>query len=306
MIYILLIIIVFLIIIIVSQNIKIHKISNSINMVTKGNLNERIRLADNSTFLKSLIVNINRLIDEFQGIVMLNKEYENDRKKMISNISHDLRTPLTSIIGYIEMLKSDNSLSDSERINYLNIISSKGEFLRNLLDDFFNLSKLDSDDIQINPKSLNITELIRQCILSFFKDFEAKGITPVVELPDKDVFTEADEKAVYRILQNLISNSLKYGIDGKVIGITLEESEDKIAIEVWDKGIGIPEEDIPYIFKRLYTVDKSRNGRLKGSGLGLSIVKKLVEKHNGIIRVSSKSLEKTAFRVTLYKKLRNM
>ena len=224
---------------------------------------------------------------------------------MISNISHDFRTPLTSMLGYIEMLQSDDSLSDKEGIEYLEVISIKGEQLRVLIEEFFNLSKIDSNDITINIKRLNITEVIRRCILSFLKDFETKGIELVLEIPNKDIFIEADEMAVYRILQNLIGNSLKYGDQGKVIGVSLKDIDDHIFIEVWDKGRGIPKEEIPYIFQGLHSVDKSRNSKLKGSGLGLAIVKKLVERHNGTIEVSSKPYEKTVFKVTVFKKLRN-
>lgn len=306
MIYILISMIIFLTLIIIFQNIKIHSISSNIEKVIQGNFNERIRIYDNNKVVKKLIINLNRLIDEFQKIVSLNKQYEEDRKKMISNISHDLRTPLTSMLGYIEMLKNDDSLSHEECTEYLDIISTKGEILRDLIEEFFNLAKFDSNDIKLNPKRLNITEIIRQCILSFLKDFEKEGIKPSLDLPSKEIFIEADEKAIYRILQNLISNALKYGKEGKVIGISLSEKVNKISIEIWDKGRGIPKEEVPYIFKRLYSVNKSRNIKLKGSGLGLTIVEKLVEKHGGSIEVSSKPYEKTVFKITLFKELRNL
>ena len=299
-------VIIILILIIVFQNIKIYNISNNIEKVIEGNFNERIRIHDNNKIVKILIINLNRLIDEFQKIVSLNKQYEDDRKKMISNISHDFRTPLTSMLGYVEMLKNDDSLSLDDRREYLEVINIKGEVLRGLIEEFFSLSKFDSQDISLNITRLNITEIIRRCLLSFLKDFETQGIQMELELRNKDIFMEADEKAIYRILQNLIANALKYGEDGKVIGISLSEETNNVVIEIWDKGKGIPEEDIPYIFKRLYSVDKSRNSNLKGSGLGLTIVKKLVEKHNGTIEVTSKPYDKTAFKVSLPKKLRNV
>jgi len=292
--------------IIIYQNIKIYRISHNIEQIIKGNFNGRIRIQDSNKNIKSLIIQLNRLIDEFQKIVSLNKQYEEDRKKMISNISHDFRTPLTSMLGYVEMMKNDSSLSDKERIEYLEVVRIKGEILRNLVEEFFSLSKIDSEDIVLNPKILNITEIIRQCTLSFLKDFEGKSMEPILELPDKEIFLEADEKAIYRILQNLIANALKYGEDGKVIGIDLEEKEQQIIMKIWDKGRGIPEEEIHHIFKRLYSLDKSRNSNQKGSGLGLTIVKKLVEEHSGTIEVSSKPYEETVLKVILPKKLRNM
>ena len=294
-------IIIILILIIVFQNVKIYRISINIKEVTKGNFNERIRIYDYNPIVKDLIINLNELIDEFQKMISLNKQYEEDRKIMISNMSHDFRTPLTTMLGYIEMLKTDNGISDDERMEYLEVISTKGEVLSGLIEGSFSLSKFDSEDIVLAFKVLNITEIIRQCILGFIKDFETNDIELILELPSKDVFIKGDEGAFYRILQNLIANGLKYGAEGKVIGVCLEGKPDNISIEIWDKGKGISEDEITHIFERSYTVDKSRNNRLKGSGLGLAIVKKLVEKHGGKIEVSSKPYEKTVFRITLLK-----
>ena len=194
-------IIIILILIIVFQNIKIHSISSNIEKVIKGNFNERIRIHDNNKIVKNLIINLNRLLDEFQKIISQNKQYEEDRKKMISNISHDFRTPLTSMLGYVEMLKNDDSLRYKEYMEYLEVINIKGEVLRGLIEEFFSLAKFDSEDITLNPKRLNVAEIIRQCVLSFLKDFETKGIELALKLPNDDIFIEADEKAIYRILQ---------------------------------------------------------------------------------------------------------
>ncbi|MBX4259452.1 HAMP domain-containing histidine kinase [Clostridium estertheticum] len=299
MIYIFVLTTIILALVIVFQNIKIHSISDNIKEVMDGNFNERIRIYDYNPRVKNLIINLNRLIDEFQKIVSLNKQYEEDRKKMISNISHDFRTPLTTMLGYIEMLRDDNSLNNEERIEYLEIISTKGEILRGLIEEFFSLSKFDSSDVVLTFKRVNISEIMRQCILSFLKDFEINGIELVIDIPSVDIFIKCDEGAIYRVLQNLIANALRYGAEGKVIGLSLEKKMDSVVLEIWDMGRGIPQEEIPYIFKRLYSVDKSRNNRQTGSGLGLAIVKKLVEKHEGIIEVSSKPYEKTTFKITL-------
>ncbi|MBU3201228.1 HAMP domain-containing histidine kinase [Clostridium estertheticum] len=299
MIYIFVISTIILVLVIVFQNIKIHSISDNIKEVTDGNFNERIRIYDYNPRIKELIINLNRIIDEFQKIVSLNKQYEEDRKKMISNISHDFRTPLTTMLGYIEMLRDDNSLNDEERMEYLEVINTKGEILRELIEEFFSLSKFDSSDVVLTFKRVNITEIMRQCILSFLKDFEINGIELVIDISSVDIFINCDEGAIYRVLQNLITNALRYGAEGKVIGVSLEGKIDSVVLKIWDRGRGITEEEIPYIFKRLYSVDKSRNNRQTGSGLGLTIVKKLVEKHGGTIEVSSKPYEKTTFKITL-------
>jgi signal transduction histidine kinase len=284
----------------VFQNVKLLKIANNIEELFNGNFNHRIMIRSSIKPTRKLIINMNRLIDEIQRIVCINKQYEEDRKKMISNISHDFRTPLTSMLGYLEMLRTGR-LSDQEVSEYLDIVNDKGIILRNLIEEFYVLSKIDSEDIILEIKKLNITEVMRQCILSFLKDFEQDGIVPVIEIPDKDIFINADEKAIFRILQNIIANGLKYGSEGKTLGVALIEKDNHVVIEIWDKGRGIPPNEIQKIFDRLYTVEKSRNSKLKGSGIGLTIVKDLVYKHKGSIEVESVPYEKTIFRINLPK-----
>jgi len=299
-------IITILIIIIIIQNKKINYISNTLRQVNGGNLNQRIRMQNHNKSIKGLVENLNNLINEFQKTLTQNRSYEEERKKMISNISHDLRTPLTSLLGYVEVIKNTKTLSDEEYNEYLNIIEKKGTSLKDLMDKFFQLSKLDSNDVKLEIKSINIYELIRQNIVLFFNDFIQLDIEPIINIPDKDIYVLADESAVNRILNNLISNSLKYGSEGKHIEIAAKENKNHVAIEVSDKGKGIPKNELPYIFERLYTLEKSRNSKLQGSGLGLTIVKKLVEKQKGELKVTSVPYEKTSFSFTLPKDLRNL
>lgn len=293
-------IIILLILIILYQNIKLKRISEEIEEANNSDFNGRIRVSVISKSMKSLEINLNRLLDQWQKVVTTNRQYEYERKKMISNISHDLRTPLTSMLGYIEIIR-DNKVTDEEFREYIDVIYNKGSILRNLIEEFFSLSKIDSEDIELDFKKVNITEITRQVVLSFIKDFENNNIAPQIEIPERDMYIEADEKAVSRILQNLLSNSIKYGAEGNVVGIVLKEEPGTVSVEVWDKGKGIPENEIDNIFQRLYTLEKSRNSKLKGSGIGLTIVKSLVKKHNGRIEVVSKPYERTSFKVVFKK-----
>lgn len=295
MIYALLIIIIVILIgIIINQNRKILYISKTIKEIMLGNFNERVRLQNHNKAVSKLVSNLNKLIDEFQKVLNLNKNYEEDRKKMISNISHDLRTPLTSLLGYVEFIKDPN-VSEAEKKEYIDIIEKKGNSLKVLMEEFFQLSKIESNDLNLEIKRVNLSEIIRQNIILFYNDFIQQGIEPVFNIPEKDIYALGDEGAINRILNNLVSNSLKYGLDGKVIGIDLRQDKDKVYIDVWDKGKGIPKEDIDFVFERLYTAEKSRNRKLQGSGIGLTIVKKLVEKQKGEIKLTSTPYEKTTF-----------
>ncbi len=291
-------IIVVLIGIIIKQNRKNFYIAEIINEIILGNFNQRVRLQNHNKAVGKLVSNLNKLIDEFQKVLNLNKNYEEDRKKMISNISHDLRTPLTSLLGYVEFIKDPN-INEEEKKEYIDIIEKKGNNLKVLMEEFFQLSKIESNDLKLEIKRVNLSEIIRQNVIVFYNDFIQQGIEPVFNIPDKDIYALGDEGAINRILNNLVSNSLKYGSEGKVIGIDVKQDKDKAYINVWDKGKGIPKEDISYIFERLYTAEKSRNRKLQGSGIGLTIVKKLVEKQNGEIKITSIPYEKTTFSFSL-------
>lgn len=298
--YVILIDIIFILVaVIINLNKKIHNISQAIKNIEQGNYNERIRMQNSNKNLNNLIESINGLVDKFQNSMKLNKEYEDERRKMITNISHDLRTPLTSLLGYIEFIKDNKNLSEEEREEYINIIEEKGNNLRNLMSEFFQLSKLEGNDIKLNIKKINLSEIIRQSIILFYNDFNNKEIEPVIDLPSKEIYVMADKIAVERVLNNLISNAIKYGYEGKNVGINLEYNKKNVQVTVWDQGKGIPEEELKLIFERLYTLEKSRNKNFQGSGLGLTIVKKLIEMQKGTITVKSIPYKRNEFIFTL-------
>lgn len=242
---------------------------------------------------------MNAIMEEFQQIYDKKEYLEESRKKMIANISHDLRTPLTSVLGYLEAVKKDENLSLEEKRKYLGIAYSKAKKLYSLLEDFFQMAKLDAGDIAIKKEKVNLTDTVKEAIASFYQEFVNRGIEPSIELPKEDLFVFADVKAVDRILSNLLNNSFRYGADGKVIGIKIRKEKLNAWVEVWNMGRNIPKEDIPYVFDRLYTAEASRNEEIKGSGLGLAIVKSFVEKLNGEVSVSSDENKRTTFSFSL-------
>lgn len=284
---------------------KLIYISSVLDEVLGGNLNQRIRMQSQISLINRVVIKINRIIEQLQ---MVNKKSiinEESRKRMISNISHDLRTPLTSMLGYMELIFEDDSLSDDKRNEYLKIIYNKGNSLYGLMEEFFQVSKLDSDDIVFNFKKINLSELIRKNIISFFTEIQRLKINPVINIGENDVYFISDEKILNRILSNLIINIIKHGVDATEFGIDLKEDDEFILLSIWDNGIGISSDEIYHIFDRLYTVEKSRSTSLKNSGLGLTIVKKLVESLDGTVTVQSKQYEKTIFNIKL-PKIRNI
>ncbi|QEK13130.1 HAMP domain-containing histidine kinase [Crassaminicella thermophila] len=288
----------FLSLILFKQNKQIKKINKVLMQIEKGNFNQRVRLNTNNRNMEKLCETINILVNKFQKILIEYKKIEESRKKIISNISHDLRTPLTSLLGYIEAIKNDPTLREEEKEKYIEVVYSKGKLLHVLLEDFFALSKIESNDDVLNFEKINICESVRMSILTFYEDFTKNNIIPEIQLPDEQVFISGDEKSIHRILNNLLSNALKYGKDGGKIGIEIKKEKEFVRIIVWDNGKGIPNNEIPHIFERLYTLEDSRNTHLQGNGLGLTIVKKLIEKHGGKIYVSSIPYKKTEFSFT--------
>lgn len=293
--YILAAVIVLLVIALAALCKKLNRISCSLEEVLKGNYNQRIRMQNHIKPLSTLCNQINVLTDLLQAVMQKNIEHEAARKKMISNISHDLRTPMTSLLGYVEMLKTNDTLNGEERDRYLDIIQAKGFVLYDLIETFFQLAKLEAEDVRLELEAVNLSEVIRQSIVLLYHDFKHLDLEPEIDLPERDVYISGNREAINRILDNLISNGLKYGIDGKTIGIRLWAEEKHALVEVWDKGKGIPEEELPRLFERMYTLEKSRNTRYQGSGLGLTIAKKLVELQGGWIKANSSPGVKTAF-----------
>ncbi|WP_035290558.1 HAMP domain-containing sensor histidine kinase [Clostridium sp. KNHs214] len=300
---ILIIIIIVLMILIVLLNRKLNYISKILEEVIQGNFNQRIRLQNHIKSINTITININKLIEKLQRIFEKNKINEDSIKKMISNISHDLRTPLTSMLGYIELILSDTNLSKEDKRKYIKIVYGKGNHLHSLMEEFFQVSKIESNDVKLEIKQLNISEILRQNVLLFFNEFKEYNKKIQINIPEKDIYAFGDEKSLNRILNNLVNNALKYGSEGTLVGINLKEDESYVFVDVWDNGTGIPKEEIDYVFDRLYTVEKSRKLNLKSSGLGLTIVKKLVEAQNGTIYVKSTPFEKTEFTFALPKTL---
>ncbi len=296
---ILLILIIILICFLYSLRRKIKYMCLVLDDVINGNLNQRIRFQNKIGFLNELTLRINGIIEKFQVVNKENIYHEESQKRMISNISHDLRTPLTSMLGYMELIFERDNLDQTKKKEYLKIIYDKGNFLYDLMEEFFQVSKLDSNDINLNFKNINLSEIIRQNIISFFSEIQKLNIEPEINIGEKDIYLLCDEKIMNRILNNLINNSLKHGTGASKIGINLSSDSMYVYIEVWDNGSGIAADDINHIFDRLYTAEKSRSAAMKSSGLGLTIVKKLVESLEGSIVVKSTPFKKTSFLIKL-------
>lgn len=232
-----------------------------------------IRMNTLNKDIEKLVLNINDLHEMNQKINNKIKYDEEKLRRSIANMSHDLRTPLTSIMGYIQLIKNNN-LSEEERARYINIVERRTESLQGLITSFYELSRIESDEYKFDLKVVNMANILCETIALFYNDFVNKGIEPNINIEENILPIIADEKAVMRIFSNLINNILKHG--GKNVDISLKKENDRIVTEFKNNAPNLKIEDVEHIFDRFFTADLTRSD--KNTGLGLSITKTLAEK----------------------------
>lgn len=274
------------------QTNEINYISDKLNDILENRTNEKILLFTDSKEVISLISVINRLLDYSTNNKVAYEHSKLSMMRMISNISHDLKTPLTTLKGYVEMLK----MKFNEDKMIIKVESRIDEILQ-LINKFFDLAKLESGDKILKLKKINLCEVCRKNMFEFYNVISRKKLEVKIKIPEEPIYISGDEEALGRILKNLIDNAIKYGSDGQYLGIELYKNKEYTCVEVEDHGKGIIEKEKELIFERLYTLEDSRSMEYQGSGLGLTITKELVEKMNGKISLFSIPNEKTVFKI---------
>ncbi|MFF3099941.1 sensor histidine kinase [Viridibacillus arvi] len=260
---------------------------------------EKLLVVTDDKELQKLLVVINQFLVAKHTTNANQAKVEISMRKMLSNISHDLKTPLTVVLGYIEMLHTDPTMNEDERQVLLEKVHIKTIEVMELIQKFFDLSKLESGDKAIELTRVNMNEVCQENILSFYDLLMTKGFSVEIDIPNEQLYAHGNTDVLSRILNNLISNAITYGDDGKTLGITLRSDDKTVYIDIWDKGKGISESHIDKVFERMYTLEDSRNRLYQGSGLGLTITKRLVEALGGEIHLSSKPYDKTVFTIML-------
>jgi len=214
------------------------------------------------------------------------RRLETVRSDFVANVSHELKTPLTSIKGFVETLL-EGALDDKKNShNFLTIIQNHADRLNSLVNDLLSLSHLESKDMTLEISEVNLHQVAGEVILGFGSQLKKKKVEIIEEL-GSDILVKADKDRIKQVFTNLIDNAIKFNKKDGIVKIYAEEINGKIKITIEDSGAGIPEKDIPRIFERFYRVDKARSRELGGTGLGLSIVKHIVELHGGMIAVES-------------------
>ncbi|MEB4595494.1 sensor histidine kinase [Bacillus amyloliquefaciens] len=278
---------------------EIKYIRNKLRKVVNEETGERLLLNTEDKYIKSLLIQINRLLDHNQKIKGNCNSIELSMRKMLSNISHDLKTPLTVILGYIEIINNDKSLTSEKVMSLLKTVNLKTVEVLALINRFFELVKLESGDKKLNSSRIDICEVSRKIILDYYEILISKEFEVVIDIPDDSIFVSGDEEAIERVLNNLITNAIQYGSDGKMVGLKIRITDNDVFVEISDKGKGINEMHKDRVFERMYTLEDSRNTNYQGSGLGLTITKRLVEQMEGSISLNSVPFKETTFSVRL-------
>lgn len=255
---------------------EIKRVTRQVRSYTQGSTEKKIEIALFDQDLETLTEEINQLMTLIVEANALRRRTENELKQGIASISHDLRTPLTSILGYIQLMESEG-VSEAEKMEYLVIAKNRTKRLQKLLQDFFDLSVIEHTDFELKLEKVEMKTLISEVLLGLYDQFNERSLEPVIQLPNEKILLCADESAVKRVLENLLANAAAYAV-GPVL-IRLEKLDWRVVFSVSNQAHHLTQQDVEKLFDRFYTSDPTRSG--KGTGLGLSIAKSLMLKMNG-------------------------
>lgn len=263
-------------------------------VAAKNGENKKIFIKDNGVVSK-ISFEINELIYSHNQELSRQKRLEQANKELLTSLSHDVRTPLTSLLGYLDALESD-IVDDGEKEEYIKIARKKAYDLKRLIDTLFDWFKIDSKELKLIMQDTDICELTKEIVIDWLPTLEQKEITPEIEIPDEEWILELDTSAYKRMVSNLIQNAVEHSSCSH-LKVAAKQNNGIISIIVKDNGIGIGKDKLPQVFERLYKGDTSRSRQ--GSGLGLSIVKELAKIHGGRVTAQSNIGEYTEFTIEL-------
>lgn len=269
------------------HQMQLRHIISELHYIANGHFDHRISFSVNNDMQK-VIDSINSLVDSTVGAINEEKAIEQSKDELITNVSHDIRTPLTSIIGYLGLLKNGAVTSQEDMLKYINIAYDKAEQMKSLANDLFEYTTLKSTKTKLNVTPINIKSMMEQVAAGFELEAEKKSIAFSVKARPDDLIVNADVEKLVRVYNNLISNALKYAAGASRINLVANLiNHEQVELRVENNGEPIPKDKLKKIFDRFYRVESSRNTKTGGTGLGLSIVQGGVELHGGTIRCES-------------------
>ena len=275
----------------------ITKISDDMQNISEGDLNVTVEVEGDDEF-SSMAANLNKMVEELKELMDKERESERTKNELITNVAHDLRTPLTSIIGYLELLSGDVKLDPELQKKYINIAYVKTKRLEKLIEDLFGFTKMNYGKLTMHVAQVDVVKLLSQLLEEFYPSFVDKNLSYELQSNVPAKVITADGNLLARLFDNLINNAIKYGADGKRIMVKLHADDEIVTVSVINYGYVIPADELPLIFNKFYRVEQSRSTNTGGTGLGLAISKNIVDMHGGTITVTS-DLSGTVFTVKL-------
>ncbi|SCB70813.1 Uncharacterized protein BWGO95_04991 [Bacillus mycoides] len=274
------------------------EISNGIHHLANGDFTNQVRVSSNDEF-GYIAREINVASEKLKEAVERGDFAESSKDQLIVNLAHDLRTPLTSVLGYLDLILKDENLTKEQIKHFSTIAFTKSERLESLIDELFEITRMNYGMLQLEKRPIDISELLIQLEEELYpllekKDLEARlNIVPHLHI-------NGDGKLLARVFENLLTNAIRYGYDGNFIDMNGYIDREEVVVQIINYGDSIPEEDLPYLFDMFYTGDKARSEQQGSTGLGLFIAKNIVEQHNGTISAESNVI-RTIFEVRLPK-----
>ena len=273
-----------------------YEISKGIHHLANGEFTKQVRITSEDEF-QVIAEDLNLASEKLQAAVERGDFAENSKDQLVVNLAHDLRTPLTSVLGYLDLIIKDNELSEEQVRHFTSIAFTKSKRLEKLIDGLFDITRMNYGMLPVEKERLDIGELLLQLNEELYPVFEKNHLLSRVNITP-NLYIAGDGELLARVFENLLTNAARYGKDGMYVDINSRLASGQVVIEVINYGGFIDPDDLPHIFDMYYTSDRARTHSGGGTGLGLFIAKNIVEQHEGTISVESNAV-RTLFRVQL-------
>jgi signal transduction histidine kinase len=264
----------------------LDEITRGLQEIAEGNLDYKI-VTKSSDEMGAVAEHFNQMTEKLRKSIEEERYAERTKSELVTGVSHDLRTPLTSVLGYLETIENDRYKDEVELRYYTSIAYEKTKTLKRLIDHLFEYTSLSGGGMELELKRVNLIGFLKQLAEEFIPALTKAGMSSRLVTEEDHVYIQADGHQLMRAYENLISNAIRYGSKGKFVDIRIGKTDGEAVVEIVNYGEPIPERDLPYIFERFYRTDASRSSQTGGTGLGLAITKSIIELHGG--RLSARS-----------------
>lgn len=269
------------------RQMQLRHVIAELHYIASGHFDHRIPFKLSGQ-MQRVVESVNSLVDSTINAMEEERRIERSKDELVTNVSHDIRTPLTSIIGYLGLIENKQYNNDEELLQYTHTAFLKANQMKSLVDDLFEYTKVRQAGVTLNIVPLDIGAMLEQVAASYELEANKKGMAIHVDVPAKPLVIEADGEKLARVFNNLVSNALKYGADGKNIYLkAMLVSKKELKVTIANDGEPIPQKSLEQVFDRFYRAESSRSRETGGSGLGLAIAQGIVERHHGYIYVTS-------------------